>query len=110
MSEDWVEGRRARGVKEIQVFWKEIQVGGNKFQIGRNEIQLKSPQFPRRIGLFQQLTPTPWPFFFLRRFHLEGGHAQSVACHSRPPQSGRPGSHKPPPLDARFPVRPAPGS
>ena len=59
MSEDWVEGRRARGVKEIQIFWNEIQAGGNKFQIRRNEIQIKTPQFLRRIEPFQRLTPTP---------------------------------------------------
>ena len=59
MSEDWVEGRRARAVKEIQIFWNEIQARRNKFQIRRNEIQIKTPQFLRRIEPFQRLTPTP---------------------------------------------------
>ena len=72
MSEDWVEGRRARAVKEIQIFWKEIQAGRNKFQIRRKEIQIKTPHFLRRIEPFQRLTPTPNRIFsFWSRFPLK---------------------------------------
>ena len=85
MSEDWVEGRRARAVKEIQIFWKEIQAGRNKFQIRRKEIQIKTPHFLRRIELFQRLTPTPNRIFsFWSRFPLKC----RVACSPRGWSSG----------------------
>ena len=58
-----VEGRRARGMKEIQIFRNEIQARWNEFQIRRNEIQIQMPQFLRRIELFQGLTPTPTAVF-----------------------------------------------
>jgi len=54
MSRDWVEGRRASAMKEIQIdrndiqiFRNEIQAEWNKFQIRRNEIQIHFPYFSK---------------------------------------------------------------